>query len=88
MTAQLEAEIIAAVDAAGNVGPLSGKLKVVPKLTRLTLAAAKSTLKKRGFKVGKVIYKASASVPKGRVSRGVTGLRFAGSKIALTVSKG
>ena len=72
---------VAAVDAAGNVGPKSGALKVVPKVAKLTLAAAKSALKKRGFKVGKVTYRTS-SVPKGKVIKGgVSGLRPAGSKV-------
>ena len=48
---------VAAVDAAGNVGPKSIKLKIVPKVAKLNLAAAKSALKKRGFKVGKVTYR-------------------------------
>jgi hypothetical protein len=79
---------VAAVDDAGNVGPLSSSLKVVPKLAKLTLASAKKALTKRGFKAGKLTYKASAKVPKGKVITGATGLRPAGSKIALTVSKG
>ena len=79
---------VAAVDAAGNVGPKSGALKVVPKVAKLTLAAAKSALKKRGFKTGKVTYRTS-SVPKGKVIKGgVSGLRPAGSKVALSVSRG
>ena len=79
---------VAAVDAAGNVGPKSIKLKIVPKVAKLTLAAAKSALKKRGFKVGKVTYRTS-SVPKGKVIKGaVSGLKPAGSKVALSVSKG
>ena len=80
---------VAAVDEAGNVGPKTAALKVVPKLAKLTLAAAKKALKNRGFKVGKLKYKASASVPKGKVIAGAaSGLRPAGSKIGLTVSKG
>jgi large repetitive protein len=80
---------VAAVDAAGNVGPKTGSLKVVPKLVKLTLAAAKRALATRGFKAGKITYKASASVPKGRVIAGAaSGLRPAGSQIGLTVSKG
>ena len=80
---------VAAVDGAGNVGALSGKLKIVPKLTNLTLAAAKKALKKRGFKVGKVTSKASPKILKDRVIAGTAkGLRPAGSKIGLIVSKG
>ncbi len=80
---------VAAVDEAGNVGPKTGSLKVVPKVAKLTLAAAKKALKKRGFKTGKIKYKTSSSVPKGKVIAGaVSGLRPAGSKIGLNVSKG
>jgi hypothetical protein len=80
---------VAAVDGAANVGPKTKALKVVPKLAKLTLAAAKSALKKRGFKAGKVKYATSRSVAKGKVVKGSAGgLRPAGSKIGLTVSKG
>ncbi len=80
---------VAAVDTAGNVGTKTTKLKIVPKVKKLRLSAAKSALRKRGFKVGRVRYASSASVPKGRVIKGSTaGLRIAGSKIGLTVSKG
>ncbi len=80
---------VAAVDEAGNVGPQTGALKVVPKVAKLTLAAAKSALKKRGFKTGTIRYKASSSVPKGKVVAGAkSGLMPAGAKIGLTVSKG
>ena len=79
---------VVAVDAAGNLGTRSAALKVVPKVAKLTLAAAKTALKKRGFKVGKITYRTS-SVPKGRVIKGgVSGLKPAGSKVALSVSKG
>jgi hypothetical protein len=80
---------VAAVDGAGNVGARSIRLKIVPKLTKLTLAAAKKALTKRGFKVGKVTSKASPKILKGRVIAATAkGLRPAGSKIGLIVSKG
>ncbi len=80
---------VTAVDAAGNVGPKSKALKVIPKVARLSLAAAKASLKKRGFKAGAVSYRFSATVPAGKVTKGsAAGLRPAGSKIGLTVSKG
>ena len=80
---------VAAVDVADNVGPRSVALKVIPKLASLTPTAAKSALKKRGFKTGKVTDQTSTGVPAGRVIKGsVSGLRPAGSKIGLTVSKG
>ena len=80
---------VAAVDTAGNVGTKTGALKIVPKLAKLALAAAKSALKKRGFKTGKVTYGTSTTVPPGKVIKGAaSGLRPAGSKIGLRVSKG
>ena len=80
---------VAAVDEAGNVGPKTVALKVVPKVAKLTLAAAKTSLKNRGFKVGKLSYKASSTVAKGKViAAAVSGLKPAGTKIGLTVSKG
>ncbi|HSE80444.1 MAG TPA: Ig-like domain-containing protein, partial [Gaiellaceae bacterium] len=80
---------VAAEDGAGNVGPQTVALKVVPKLARLSLAAAKAALKKRGFKTGKITWMTSATVPAGRVVKGaVGGLRPAGSKVGLRVSRG
>ena len=60
---------VAAVDGAGNVGALSSTLKVVPKLTKLTVAAAKKALTKRGLKAGKITYKTSAKRPEGQGHR-------------------
>jgi hypothetical protein len=58
-------------------------------VTKLTLTAAKRALTKRGFTVGKVTYKRSTSIPKGRaVAAGATGLRRVGTKIAISVSTG
>jgi hypothetical protein len=80
---------VAAEDGAGNVGQQTVALKVVPKLARLSLAAAKAALKKRGFKTGKITWMTSATVPAGRVVKGaVGGLRAAGSKVGLRVSRG
>jgi hypothetical protein len=79
---------IAAVDEAGNPSAKSYALRVVPKLTKLTLAAGKRALAKRGFKVGKVTLERSKRIPKGKVIAAATGLRRSGSRIALTVSKG
>jgi hypothetical protein len=79
---------VAAVDEAGNASAKSYALRAVPKVTKLTLAAAKKALTKRGFKVGKVTYRRSA-LPKGRaIAAGATGLRRVGTKIPLSVSKG
>ncbi|MGH3015577.1 MAG: PASTA domain-containing protein, partial [Gaiellaceae bacterium] len=80
---------VAAVDEAGNASAKSYALRAVPKVTKLTLAAARKALTKRGFKVGKVTYKRSTTVPTGRaIAAGATGLRRVGTKITLTVSKG
>ena len=80
---------VAAVDGAGNVGALSVKLRIVPKLANLRLAAAKKALKQRGFKVGKITSKASSKVRKGHVIAGTAkGLKPVGSQIGLIVSKG
>jgi hypothetical protein len=80
---------VAAEDVAGNLGAKSFKLKVVPRVARLPLAAAKTALVRRGFEVGKVAHRRSSSVPAGKVVRGsASGLRRAGSKIGLTVSTG
>jgi len=80
---------VTSVDEAGNVSTKSYALRAVPKLTKLTLTAAKKALTKRGFKVGKVTYKRSTSVPKGRViAAGATGLRRVGTKITISISKG
>ena len=79
---------VAAVDEAGNVSGKSYALRAVPKVTKLTLAAAKKALTKRGFKVGKVTYRRSA-IPKGKaIGAGATGLRRVGTKIPLAISKG
>jgi hypothetical protein len=80
---------VAAVDAANNVGPKSRALKIIPKVSGLTLAAAKSALRKRGFKTGKLTWQPSATIAAGKVIKGAaTGLRPAGSKIGLRVSMG
>jgi hypothetical protein len=79
---------VAAVDEAGNESARSKALRIVPRVTKLTLAAAKTALKKRGFKLGKVSRVYSTKVPSGKVVSGVVGLRVAGSKIPLVVSKG
>ena len=80
---------VAAVDEAGNAGAKTKVLKIVPKLAKLKMTAAMKALKTRGFKVGRISYKASKAVPKGKVIKGsVGGLQPAGAKIGLVVSKG
>ena len=80
---------VAARDAAGNVGPKTGALVAVPTLAGLTLADAKSALRKRGLKAGAVRREFSLSTPEGHVIRGSkTGVVPKGTSVALTVSKG
>ena len=80
---------IAARDAAGNVGPKTTALVVVPKLTKLTLTQAKAALKARGLKSGAVRYAFSASVPSGRViGAGRSGIVPVGTTVGLKVSRG
>ncbi|MGH9032927.1 MAG: PASTA domain-containing protein, partial [Acidimicrobiia bacterium] len=80
---------VAAEDAAGNTSSRSRRLKVVPRVTRLQLGAAKKALAKRGFEIGTVTRRRSARVPRGVVIRGkAAGVRPAGSKIGLIVSGG
>jgi hypothetical protein len=57
-------------------------------VTKLTLAAAKKALTKRGFKVGKVTYRRSAILKGRAIAAGATGLRRVGTKITLSVSRG
>jgi hypothetical protein len=67
------------------------KLCLVPKLTGKTVAAAKQALKKARCSVGKVTKHTSSKVPKGRIiSSGpkAGSKRKAGTKVALTVSRG
>jgi hypothetical protein len=53
------------------------------------MTAATNALKARGFKLGRISYKVSRTVPKGKVIKGTLGgLQPAGAKIGLVVSKG
>jgi hypothetical protein len=80
---------VAAVDTAGNVGAKTKVLKIVPKLVKLRMTAAMKALKARGFKLGRISYKVSKTVPKGKVIKGTLGgLQPAGAKIGLVVSRG
>jgi hypothetical protein len=80
---------VAARDAAGNVSGRTSALVVIPKVTKLSLAKAKTALSKRGLKTGRISYVFSTSVPKGSVvSAGKSGLAIRGSAVPLAVSKG
>jgi hypothetical protein len=79
---------VAARDAAGNVGAKTGTLVVVPKTAKLALAKAKSALKKRGLKTGKITYVFSAQAKGTVVAAGKSGLVPSGTAVSLKVSKG
>jgi hypothetical protein len=80
---------VAARDVAGNVGPKTAGLVIVPSVAKLTLTDAKARLVGRGLKSGTISYAFSASVPSGRViSAGRSGLVPLGTAVPLTVSRG
>jgi hypothetical protein len=79
---------LAARDAAGNVGPKTRALVVVPSLKKLTLAAAKARLTARGLHAGALRYSYSAAVPAGLVLSARSGVALKGAAIRLTVSRG
>ena len=80
---------VAARDVAGNVGPKTAALVIVPSVAKLTLTDAKARLVARGLKSGTVSYAFSASVLYGRViSAGRSGLVPMGTAVALKVSRG
>jgi Big-like domain-containing protein len=79
---------VAAKDAAGNIGPKTRGLMIVPALAKLTVAKATQRLTARGLRVGKVSYAYSKFIASGRVIRagGVVALRNAA--VPLSVSRG
>jgi len=79
---------VAGRDGAGNVGPKTRPLVIVPSLAKLTVSQAKSRLTSRGLKVGHTKHAYSTSVPAGHVIEARSGVVFKGSKIAMTVSRG
>jgi hypothetical protein len=79
---------VAARDAAGNVGPKTRALVVVPRVTRLTLASAQAKLKARGLRTGAVRYVYSTTVAAGLVVTARSGVVFKGSAVGLTISRG
>ena len=89
-TTDKKAYAVAAVDEAGNIGSRTYALKVVPKVAKLTLSSAKKSLKKRGFKAGRVTVQGlgKGAAGQGHQGESATGLRRSGTKIGLTVSKG
>ncbi|MEO8290797.1 MAG: PASTA domain-containing protein [Gaiellaceae bacterium] len=88
-TSDARAFQVAARDEASNVSLKTKSLVVVPAVTNLKLAKAKSALTKRGLKTGKITYVFSSSVPSGSVvSAGKSGLVAKGTAVPLSLSKG
>jgi hypothetical protein len=79
---------VAARDAAGNVGAKTRSLVIVPAVKKLTLAKAQARLTARGLRSGALRFVYSSTIAAGRVVSAPTGVRFKGSAVALTVSKG
>ena len=79
---------VAARDGAGNVGPKTRALVIVPRVARLTLAAARARLTARGLHTGAVHYVYSTTVAAGLVVSARSGVVFKGSSVGLTVSRG
>jgi hypothetical protein len=79
---------VAARDAAGNVGPKTRALVIVPRVARLTLASARAKLTARGLHTGAVQYVYSTTVAAGLVVSARSGVVFKGSSVGLTVSRG
>jgi hypothetical protein len=87
-TSDTRAFQVAARDAAGNVGPKTRALVVVPRVTKLTLASARAKLTARGLRTGAVSYVYSTTVAAGLVVSARSGVVFKGSAVGLTVSRG
>jgi hypothetical protein len=80
---------VAARDAAGNVGPKTKALVIVPAVTTLTVVEATSRLSARGLKAGTLSYSYSSTVADGRVIGAArTGVVPKGTAVGLTVSRG
>jgi hypothetical protein len=79
---------VAARDAAGNVGPKTRALVIVPHVAGLSLASAQAKLTGRGLRTGAVSYVYSTTVAAGLVVSARSGVVFKGSSVGLTVSRG
>jgi hypothetical protein len=80
---------VAARDAAGNTGPKTYAIVLVPALKNVPLAKAKSRLAARGLKVGTIARARSSTTPAGRVIKtSRTGVVRTGTPVGLTVSLG
>jgi hypothetical protein len=87
-TSDARAFQVAARDAAGNVGPKTRGLVIVPRVTKLTLASARAKLTARGLRTGAVSYVYSTTVAAGLVVSARSGVVFKGSAVGLTVARG
>ena len=79
---------VAAVDEAGNVGPKSYALSVVPDLSGLTLEQATAQLAAHGLTAGSTTYVSSSTAAGHVVSAGLVGVVRTGTAVPLTVSSG
>jgi hypothetical protein len=79
---------VAARDAAGNIGPKTRRVVIVPALKTLMLAQARARLTARGLRSGALRYVFSSTVAAGRIVSAPAGVVFKGSAVKLTVSKG
>jgi hypothetical protein len=79
---------VAARDAAGNVGAKTRSLVIVPALKKLTFGQAQAKLTARGLRSGALRFVYSSTIAAGRIADAPTGVRYKGSAVALTVSKG
>ena len=79
---------VAARDAAGNTGAKTRALVIVPALKKLPLGRAQARLAARGLRSGALRFVYSSKIAAGRIVSAPTGVRFKGSAVALTVSKG
>jgi hypothetical protein len=79
---------VAARDAAGNIGPKTRRVVIVPALKTLTLAKAQARLTARGLRSGVLSYVFSSTIAAGRIVSAPAGVVFKGSAVKLAVSKG
>jgi hypothetical protein len=79
---------VAARDAAGNVGPKTRALVIVPALRKLTVAVATARLTARSLRAGALRYAYSSTVDAGLVISARSGMAPRGAAIGLTVSRG
>jgi hypothetical protein len=79
---------VAARDSAGNVGPKTRTLVIVPSVANLLVSQAKTRLAGRGLRAGAMSYAYSTTIGAGRVISARTGIAFKGAAVGLKVSRG